>query len=422
MQVITSILNFMTDMGAVVMMPIFIFLFGLFFKVKPSRAFKAGITVGIGFIGVNAVINLLVGQLGPASTAVIENWGINLNVIDLGWAVTAAISWGSVIVPFVFISVLLLNIVMLVTGLTKTMDVDIWNYWSFIFSGALIYYTTNNMFLSVLASVISAIVYLKAADFAYPLTKDMFPGVTFPHGCTISWAPFAVLGNKILDKIPVINKIEADPDTIQKKIGFFGEPMFIGIIIGTLLGVFAGFDIAGITMLALTMSAVMLLMPKMVALLMEGLSTIASGAQDFVKNSKIFKGKDILIGIDGAIIMSYPGAITVGTLMIPISLLIALILPGNKVLPFADMVVFPIWFAWNTIAAKGNIVRGLILSSIMCIFVLYIATDLAPLTTEMATVVGYQFEGTAITSMSVGQHLATWVITKIFGLFSGIGF
>jgi PTS system galactitol-specific IIC component len=170
----------------------------------------------------------------------------------------------------------------------------------------------------------------------------------------------------------------------------------------------------------MTMAACMLIMPKMVALLMEGLSTIASGAQTFARSSKIFKGRDILIGIDGAIVMSYPGCIAVGTLMIPLSLVIALILPGNHVLPFADMVVFPIWFAWNTIAAKGNIVRGLILSCIMCVCTLLIATNLAPLTTAMAQAVGYSFpEGaTQITSMSVGQHLASWVIVKVFSLFA----
>ena len=42
------------------------------------------------------------------------------------------------------------------------------------------------------------------------------------------------------------------------------------------------------------MAAVMILMPKMVALLMEGLSVIADGAQRFVKNSKIFKGRTFL--------------------------------------------------------------------------------------------------------------------------------
>jgi PTS system galactitol-specific IIC component len=99
---------------------------GCCFRIKPTKALKAGITVGVGFIGVNAIIGVLTSAIGPASQAMITNWGIDLNVIDLGWAVTAAISWGSVIVPLVFITVLVINLVMVVTGLTKTLDVDIW--------------------------------------------------------------------------------------------------------------------------------------------------------------------------------------------------------------------------------------------------------------------------------------------------------
>ncbi|MFZ7132265.1 MAG: PTS galactitol transporter subunit IIC [Eubacteriales bacterium] len=419
MSFVKSVLDFILGMGAVVMMPLIIFIFGLFFKVKFQKALKAGITVGLGFIGINAIIGILVDNLGPASEAMIKNWGINLNVIDMGWSVTAAVSWGSVIVPFVFAAVLIVNVVMVYTGLTRTFSVDIWNYWSFIFGGALVYYNTGNLVLGVVAGVVSAIAIFKLADFAYPLTKDYYPGVSFPHGCTISWAPFAVFMNYVLDKIPGIKNLKADPDYIQKKLGFFGEPMFIGIIVGALLGFSALYDAQKIILLSLNMGAVMLLMPKMVSLLMEGLSVIASAAQEFVKNSTRLKGKDILIGIDGAIILGMPGVIATGVLMVPIILLLAVVLPGNRVLPFADLAVLPIWFGWNTIAAKGNVVRGVLISTVMAVFILFIATDLSGLTTTMASEIGFAFPSGAneITSLATGQHLISWLIVKVFSIF-----
>jgi PTS system galactitol-specific IIC component len=419
MGVARSILDFILDMGPVVMMPLIIFVFGLIFRVKFQKALKAGITVGMGFIGINVIIGILVDNLGPASQAMIENWGVNLNVIDMGWSVTAAVSWGSVIVPLVFASVLIVNIILVYTGLTRTFSVDIWNYWSFIFGGALVYHQTESIVLGVLAGVITAIGYLKLADFAYPLTKDEYPGVSFPHCCTISWVPFAVLMNKLIDKIPGLRSLKADPNSIQKKLGFFGEPMFLGIFVGAALGLAAFYDAQKIILLALNMGAVMLLMPKMVALLMEGLSVIAAAAQEFVKKNKRLKGKDILIGIDGAIILGMPGVIATGVLMVPIILLLAILLPGNRVLPFADLSVLPIWFAWNTIAAKGNVVRGVLISTIMAVFVLFIATDLAQLTTAMASEVGFEFpSGTnEITSLATGQHLLTWIVAKIFSIF-----
>ncbi|HAE61562.1 MAG TPA: PTS galactitol transporter subunit IIC [Eubacteriaceae bacterium] len=419
MEFIKGMLDFILGMGPVALMPLIILIFGLIFKVKIQKALKAGLTVGMGFIGINAIIGILVNNLGPASQAMIENWGIELNVIDMGWAVTAAVSWGSVIVPFVFASVLIVNIIMVYTGLTKTFSVDIWNYWSFIFGGALVYYQTGNLVLGVLAGVITAVGILKLADFAYPMTKDHYPGVSFPHGCTISWAPFAVFMNKLIDKIPGLNQLKADPDSIKKRLGFFGEPMVIGIIVGLIIGFSAMYDAQNIILLAMNMGAVMLLMPKMVALLMEGLSVIASGAQEYLRNSERLKGKDILIGIDGAIILGMPGVIASGVLMVPIILLLAVLLPGNRVLPFADLSVLPIWFGWNTIAAKGNVVRGVLISTVMAIFVLFIATDLAQLTTTMASEIGFAFPSgaTEITSLATGQHLISWIVVKIFSIF-----
>jgi PTS system galactitol-specific IIC component len=89
------------------------------------------------------------------------------------------------------------------------------------------------------------------------------------------------------------------------------------------------------------------------------------------------------------------------------------------VLPFADLSVLPIWFGWNTIAAKGNVVRGVLISTVMAIFVLFIATDLAQLTTTMASEIGFAFPSgaTEITSLATGQHLISWIVVKIFSIF-----
>lgn len=80
MNVVQSIL----DMGPSVMLPIIIFIVGLVFRVKPAKAVTAGITVGIGMIGINLVINLLTTSVGPAAQAMVERFGLNLTIIDAG--------------------------------------------------------------------------------------------------------------------------------------------------------------------------------------------------------------------------------------------------------------------------------------------------------------------------------------------------
>lgn len=73
------------DLGATVILPIVIFLLGLFFRQKVGAAFRSGLTIGVAFVGIFLVIDLLVNNLGPAAQAMVKNLGVSLNVIDVGW-------------------------------------------------------------------------------------------------------------------------------------------------------------------------------------------------------------------------------------------------------------------------------------------------------------------------------------------------
>ena len=45
-----SIIQALLDMGAVVVLPIIIFILGLIFRLRAKDAFKSGLTIGIGFM------------------------------------------------------------------------------------------------------------------------------------------------------------------------------------------------------------------------------------------------------------------------------------------------------------------------------------------------------------------------------------
>src|SRR5690625_5778147 len=90
-----GILQWFVDLGASVMLPMIIYLFALVLGTKPSKAFRSGLTVGIGFIGLNLVIGLLTDSLGPAAQAMVDNFGFQLHTIDIGWPASAAISYGT---------------------------------------------------------------------------------------------------------------------------------------------------------------------------------------------------------------------------------------------------------------------------------------------------------------------------------------
>ena len=79
-----SVLQYILDLGSSVVMPLIITILGLILGQKFSKAFRSGMTIGIGFIGINLVIGLMGDFVSPAAQAMTQRFGMNLSVIDVG--------------------------------------------------------------------------------------------------------------------------------------------------------------------------------------------------------------------------------------------------------------------------------------------------------------------------------------------------
>ncbi|WP_373559996.1 PTS transporter subunit IIC, partial [Klebsiella pneumoniae] len=51
-------------------------------------------------------------------------------------------------------------VAMLALNKTRTVDVDMWNYWHFALAGTLVYYSTGSLFFGLLAAAIAAVAML----------------------------------------------------------------------------------------------------------------------------------------------------------------------------------------------------------------------------------------------------------------------
>lgn len=402
------------NLGPTVILPIAIFILGLVFKTGAKKAFKSGITIGIGFVGINLVINLLVTNLGPAAQQMVERFGLNLTVVDTGWPSAAAISWASPVAAILIPICLIVNIVLLLLKVTKTLDIDIWNYWHFIAAGATGYVVTGSWWFAILCTIIYQIAVLYVADKTAPMVERFYglEGISLPTGSTAAFGPIGILVGMAVAKIPGINKLNADPESIQKRFGIFGEPMMIGIILGCVIGALAGYDAGKVFQVGISMGAVMLLLPRMVKILMEGLIPISESVRSFLQ--KRYGDREIYIGLDAALAVGHPSVMSTALLLVPITLVLAIILPGNKVLPFGDLATIPFYIAFVVGSRKGNIIHSLIAGTVMIALSLYMATDFAEVHTQMLS--GAKFdvpEGvTKISTLDMGGNLFNWAILK----------
>lgn len=424
MNIVIDALNWISSLGPMIMMPIIILILGLFFRIKLNTLLKSALTVGIGFAGVNIIINWFISQVGPSVQLMVKNWGIQTSIMDVGWPARAAATWSFPLAAVMVFIILGINVLMLIFKKTNTVMVDFWSYNHYIFVAALVYYATDkNIILAVIFGAIDAIISFKLADWTTPLVEDYFEleGINFPTANSVGWAPLAWLLNKLWDRIPGLNKVDARPEKIQERFGFVGEPMFMGFVIGLVIGLLAKEPVDKVLIVGMSTSATMVLTPKMMQILMEGLLPFANSVKKFL-NVK-FPGNNFTMGVDAALTVANSSAIATGIIMVPITLVLAAILPGNKLLPISDIAYQAMWLsAWPVAFSKGNIIRGILSTTIITACVLLIATSLAGIHTQLALAGGFQLPAgmTQISTEDAGTHIIGFILMKIAEFISNI--
>ncbi len=424
---LTTLKAVIDNLGATVVLPIIIFFVALIMGAKPGKAFRAGVTIGIAFIGINLVIGLMWGTLSGVAQAMVTNWKINRDVVDVGWPSAAAIAFGTDVGLWVIPIAIVVNLVLLLLKVTKTLNIDIWNYWHFAFIGSMVYMVSQNLVYGLVAAAIAAALALFLGDWTAKAVQDFYklPGISIPHLTTAPGVPFAIFTNWLIDRIPGVKNWKVDPDTIQKRFGVFGEPVILGLVIGLVLGAMGYYNAeqAAVKILqaGMNLAAVMLLLPRMVQILMEGLIPVSEAAREFMK--KRASDREIYIGLDSAILIGHPAAISSSLVLVPIIILLSIILPGNHVLLFADLAIIPFVVALFAPLMKGNIFRMIVAGILELGVGFYIATNMAPLFTAAAQNAGFAMPAGAsqITSIGDGFLWTQFVFTKLVASLGVIG-
>ncbi|MEY9141511.1 MULTISPECIES: PTS galactitol transporter subunit IIC [Staphylococcaceae] len=408
-----SVIQYILDLGPTVMLPLVIFIIGLILRQGFGKSLRSGITVGVGFVGVNLVISLLTDNLGPAAQDMAERFNLGLSVVDVGWPGASPMAWSSVIGTIAIPIAILVNIVMLFTKMTRVVNVDIWNIWHMTFTGAILYAVTDSFWIGIIGVIIHAAFTYKLGDWFAPITKNHFglEGIAIPHGSGTWSAPFAVVIDSIIERIPKVKKINFNSNKIEEKLGPIGEPVIIGAFLGLVIGVLAGYSVSDVLQLAIQMGAVMVLMPTVVKFIMEGLMPIADSAREIL--DKRFQGKDFYIGLDPALLLGNSQVVAASLLFVPLTLLIAVLLPGNKVLPFGDLATIGFFVSMAVGVHKGNLFRTLISGVFIMSITIWIANMTIGVHTKLAQQAGSLGDKGQVISLDQGGSPITFVLREL---------
>ena len=426
-----QVFSYIISLGASVMMPILFTIIGLCIGLKFGKSLKSGLYVGVGFVGLGIVTALLTNNFGGPLSDISKLYNLQLGVFDMGWPAAAAVAYNTAVGALIIPICLGVNFLMLITKTTRTINIDLWNYWHYAFIGAVAYFVMDESLVwGYFAAIVCYINTLVMADLTankfQTYYKDM-EGISIPQPFCQSFTAFALGINWLLDKIPGFSKLDIDAEGLKKKFGVLGEPLVLGVIVGMLIGALAQLDIKKILFLGVTMGAVMELIPRITRLFIDGLMPISEKTQEVVKRK--FNGKKVYIGMSPALVIGHPTTLVVSLLLIPVTLGMAVLLPGNEFLPLASLAGMFYVFVMVLPFTKGNVVKTFIVGLIALAIGLYFVTDMAPAFTQAAHNVFEQTgdnaakipEGFEAGALDFASSLFGWVIYKCVNNLQWIG-
>lgn len=402
--VLQNIKEFFSVFGAPVFLPIVIFIICKALKMNNKKAFLSGLYAGVGLQGFMLLIGAFTPIIMPVIKQMVHSTGINLPVLDLGWQTSAIIAYSSKIGLIFFAFAIIIQLVLFATKFTNIfLPSDLWLNYTYMIWGSMMYIGTKNIWLSMLFMIVILLYNILNIEV---ICKRWSRYYKYPNCTIISMHNTEVtlllyVLDPIFNKLG-INKLRFNPDKLKEKLGVFGEVGTIGLILGILIGILGNIKRLDsmvawgqITKLGIVLAALMMIFPKISQIFAQAFEPMADIVNKRLDNEKE-KGREWYIGVDDATGYGEPATLITGTLLIPIMIFMALILPGNKTLPMVDLIALPFMVEALIAMTKGNMIKTIIVGGIWYSLGLYMCSAIAPIYTQAAIAAGIALPAGAV--------------------------
>ncbi|WP_038322985.1 PTS galactitol transporter subunit IIC [Caproiciproducens sp. R1] len=391
--------------GNYITVPLIIFVICKLFKAPTKKAFSSAVLIGVGLKGMAFITTEFGAVLSPLVQQIVKASGLNLPALDIGWQAVASVAYSTNIgMMFIGVGLVFQIILWLIKWTDIFMPSDLWNNYSIIVWGSMLYQLTQNLAMAFALMLFVNLVTLLIAEVLQKRwsTYYHYPScaMTAPHHN--GDAPMYLVLNILFSKLGM-DKIKADPVTIRKKIGFMGEPMYIGLIVGIILGVVGNITALNnmaawgqVVNVSVTCSAVMAIFPKVAGLFASGFTTLTDYSRKTLKNSKYGKDREFIIAVNDALGYGEPATLTTGLLVIPFAVLLAFLLPGNVVIPVMVLPSLPYMVEIPVCLSNGNIVKSWLMGCIVFAAKIMMASYWATVFTQVAAGAGFEAATTAL--------------------------
>lgn len=382
--------------GASVVVPLIIFIIALLLRVKPKTAMMSAFYAGVGLTGFTWVITEFTPVITKVVRQMVNNTGIKLPVVDIGWEAGSLAAFGSTVGLSFFVFGLLVELILFAVGVTKVfLPSNIWNNFGYMIWGTLAFYATHNYWLSLGLEFFMLLYSLVLAEIQADRWSDYYgiENTTVDALHNIEQVVPAILLDPLWNLLG-FNKIKMTPKDFKKKLGVFGEPITMGIILGLILGILGNLSSlttmkawGQITSVSVQLAAVMTIFPLITKVFAQAFTPLSAAIDEqqkkktHDKQNNRYDKKRWFLAVDDGVGYGESATLISGIILIPIMVLMAFILPGNKTLPVVDLIAIPYMVESIVAITRGNILKVVATGVVWFSLGLYAASWLGPIYT-----------------------------------------
>ena len=163
----------------------------------------------------------------------------------------------------------------------------------------MVIFATHNFILGIACMVVLNLYSLLISELVAKRWSKYYgyPNCTIIAMHNVEPALFAIIIDPIFNLLG-LNKVKLNPKTLEKKLGFLGEPMALGFFLGAFIGILGSLDNLGglagwgdVLEAGMATAAIMAIFPKIASMFAQAFAPITEAARVFMKK---FRGQGMV--------------------------------------------------------------------------------------------------------------------------------